>query len=142
MLFSDYLKYFEDTLINYYTPVRNYINEPCVFQSQNGLVYEVTILKDGDYSFCLDQAEMQVEKKGLEYIEEGWGRSTILVIKDNSSNVTQDYEFIDGTMKYNQQYSHVRAKLKAGKYIIYVKIDPTIKNSNFPKKISLSVCSS
>jgi hypothetical protein len=44
---------------------------------------------------------MEVEKKGLEYIEEGWGRATILVIKDNSSNVTEDYEFIDGTLKYN-----------------------------------------
>ena len=142
MLFSDYLKYFEETLINYYTPVRNFINETCVFQSQNGLVYEVTILKEGDYSFCLDQAEMDVEKKGLEYFEEGWGRSTILVIKDNSSNVTEDYDFIDGTLKYNEQYSHIRAKLKPGKFIIYVKIDPTLKHSNFPKKISFAVCSS
>lgn len=45
MLYSDYLKYFEETLINYYEAVRNYFNEPCEFLSPNGLLYDFTITK-------------------------------------------------------------------------------------------------
>ena len=68
LLFSDYIKYFEETVINYYEPVRNYFNETCDFTIPNGLVFDLTILKEGQYSLVLDQNNMQPQKKGLDYV--------------------------------------------------------------------------
>jgi len=45
MLYSDYLKYFDETVINFFEPVRNYIHYPCDFTSPNGIVYDFTVAK-------------------------------------------------------------------------------------------------
>jgi hypothetical protein len=49
---------------------------------------------------------------------------------------------LNGVLSYNDQHAHLRSKLSPGKYIVYVKLDPTLKNANFPKQTSLVIYSS
>ncbi len=80
---------------------------------------------------------MQTQQKGVEYIEEGWSRATILLIKDGCDKNSERFEYINGVLKYNEQYAHLRANITAGKYILYVKLESTIKNNNFPAFVNL-----
>lgn len=87
----------------------------------------------------VDQNDMTSKKEGL---DEGWSRTTILLIKDNSTKVITDYEYIDGILKYNEQHPNLKVFLTPGKYLIYIKLDPTTHNQNFPAKANLIVYSS
>ncbi len=81
--------------------MRNYFNENCEFANPNGIIYDLNILKEGYYSIFIDQNDMQPQKKGLEYVEEGWSRSTLILFKDQSTKTHEDYEFMNGVLKYN-----------------------------------------
>jgi hypothetical protein len=65
---------------------------------------------------------MQPQKKGLDYVEDGWSRATILLMRDHSSKASPMYEYLGGVLKYNEQYAHLRMKLQPGKYIVYAKL--------------------
>lgn len=78
-------------MVNYYEPVRNYFHETCEFSIPNGLIFDLTIHKEGQYSLALDQNSMQPQKKGLDYVEDGWSRATILLIRDLSTKGNQNY---------------------------------------------------
>jgi hypothetical protein len=57
---------------------------------------------------------MQPQQKGLEYIEEGWSRSTLMLFKNLSTKTHEDYDFMNGVLKYNEQNAHIRFKLSPG----------------------------
>lgn len=80
---------------------------------------------------------MQPQQKGVEYVDEGWSRATFLLARDGTSKNVPAYEYLNGVLKYNEQYTHLRASLPPGKYILYVKLEPTIKNANFPAQVNL-----
>lgn len=103
------------------------------FPTANGLVYDLRVLRESNYSISLDQDVLLPLQNGIDYIEDGYGRSTVVVIRDNSNKIITDYEYVTGLLRYNDQHTSLRAKLTPGKYIIYAKIDPTIKQGNFPK---------
>lgn len=46
----------------------------------------------------IDQNDMTSKNEGL---DEGWSRTTILLLKDNSTKAITDYEYLDGILKYN-----------------------------------------
>ena len=72
---------------------------------------------------------------------DGWGRATILLVKDLSNNMMEDYEYIDGCLKYNEQHPSLKVHIPPGKYIIYLKIDPTLQSKSFPTKVNMVVYS-
>lgn len=53
-------------------------------------------------------------------MEAGLNRSTLLLAKGD------DYEFIDGSLKYQDEDNTLRAVLDPGKYFVFAKIDPTL----------------
>jgi hypothetical protein len=87
----------------------------------------------------VDQNDMKSQKE--QGLDEGWSRTTLLLLKDNSTKVISDYEYLDGVLKYNEQHPNIKVLLPPGKYIIYVKLDPTSNNRNFPSKAHLIIYS-
>lgn len=83
---------------------------------------------------------MRAQKEKV-FIDEGWSRSTILIIKNNSTNILTEYDYVDGIFKYNEQQVTLKTALSPGRYILYLKLDPTIEHRNFPLKSNLVVYS-
>ena len=100
MLFSDYVKYVENTFVNHCENHKKYYTEDLQFDlpKVRGLDYRMEIQKEGSYSITIDQNDMNLQKG----VDEGWGRSTILLVKDYSTRAVSDYEYIDGVLKYGE----------------------------------------
>ena len=142
MLFSDYLKYFGETFINHLEATRNYLDQPLKFLSDKAILFDVTIFKEAVYSFSIDQDNMK-PPQGIQYQEEGWSRTSLVIAKYSSSKDTlPTYEYIDGILKYNEEQATLRTALIPGKYLLQIKLDPTISNKNFPEAATLTAFSS
>lgn len=141
MLFSDYLKYFESTFINNLENNKKYYNEELKFEGEKvrGQLYSLQVQKEGNYFIMVDQNDMKSQEG--QNLEEGWSRTTILLIKNNSTNIITDYEYLDGCLKYNEQHPNLKVLLSPGNYLIYVKLDPTPNSKSFPSKAHLIVYS-
>lgn len=70
-------------------------------------------------------------------MEEGLCRSTLLVAEQTEN----DYKFVDGILKYNDEDTTLNTTLDPGKYILYAKLDPTRKNKHMSTRASVSVYS-
>lgn len=65
-------------------------------------------------------------------MEEGLNRTTLVLAKGN------DYEFMDGSLNYQEEDNSLKTRLYPGKYFIYAKVDPTQKHGLVPEKMSVS----
>lgn len=141
MLYTDYLKYFESTLVSQVEESTKYNSLPLIFdEKQSGVVFRVNVEKEGNYCLSVDQNDMSI-KEGEDF-RDGWSRCTILLIKDNSSKLVTEYQYVGGILKYNEQHPTLRARIGPGRYIIYIKLDPTLNHRAFPKQVNLVVYSS
>ena len=95
------------------------------------------VFKKGTYSFAIHQSEI-AELREEERREEGMCRSTILLIRNNGKG---DFDFVEGILKYNEENTTLTETLEAGKYILFVKVDPTRARRLLPPKIMLGVYS-
>ena len=73
---------------------------------------------------------------------DGWSRTTILIAKDYSSKNAEDYEYVDGVLKYNEESPSISTYLQPGKYVAYIKLDATLRAKSFPNKASIVAYSS
>ena len=64
--------------------------------------------------------------------EEEPNRLTILLVNE------KNYEFIDGSLKYNESDTSVKARLEPGKYLIFAKVDPHPESNSVPTDLRLS----
>jgi hypothetical protein len=143
MLFSDYIKYFEATYINQIEESTKYYNEELLFdqgEQKHGLLYRLQVETNGAYTISIDQNDMA--SSNSEPTSDGWSRSTILIIRDNSSKVLTEFEYVSGILKYNEQHPSLKVALDVGNYLIYVKLDPTLKAQSFPSKVNVVLYSS
>jgi hypothetical protein len=69
-------------------------------------------------------------------VEEGLNRTTLLLARGDN------YEFLDGSLKYQEEDNMIKARLAPGKYYVFAKVDPTCKYSLVPDKMSVSCYSS
>ena len=142
MFFSDYIKYFEETNINYLEKNFSFFDEPLKFQNINGLLYELTILHEANYTLTVNQIELKSQNNNAEYVQDGWCRTSIMVAKIvGSKGSHQEFQLVDGLLKYNEKQPELRIKLLPAKYLLFLKIQPTIKHQNFPKNPVLSIFS-
>jgi hypothetical protein len=58
MTFTDFLKYFTKTYINFHEKYGSYITEPLFFNQKNALIYTLKVTKEGFYNIELDQQKM------------------------------------------------------------------------------------
>lgn len=116
-------------------PQGNYISEDLYPNRKNGTVYTFDIDTPGEYVFEVHQEGIRGED--LEKMDDGLCRSTLLVGKVEGN----DYKFIDGVLKYNDEDTTLNTQLEPGSYILYAKLDPTRKANVLPTKSSVSVYS-
>jgi hypothetical protein len=92
------------------------------------------------YTFELNQSKIS----GLseeERAEEGFPRSTLLLIRKERNEQGYRYEFANGTMKYNETNTTLTEQLTPGEYVLYAKIDPTFKSKHMPPSATINLYS-
>lgn len=101
-----------------FEPSANYLSEQFFCNKKNGSVYEVNILKEGKYNFTINQSSSQNK-------EEGYCRTTILLIQITQQKDKNVYSLVDGLLKYNDENTTLKVWLASGKYLVYGKLDAT-----------------
>ena len=86
--------------------------------------------KDDDYTIELHQSGIRGEDPLR--VEEGLNRTTLVLTK------SKDYEFMDGSLNYQEEDNSLKARLYPGKYYIYAKVDPTHNHGLVPENMSVS----
>ena len=85
---------------------------------KHGSLYTFNVKESENYIIELHQDTIRGEDK--EKMEAGLNRSTLLLAKGD------DYEFIDGSLKYHEEDNSLKTNLNPGTYYVFAKIDPTI----------------
>ena len=135
MTYYDFCQFFSQTHFCMLENQGNYLPERIFPNNKNGSVFTFEIEKPGRYIFELHQDGIRGED--VEKIEEGLCRSTLLV----AEQINEDYKFVDGVMKYNDEDTTLSLDLNPGKYVLYAKLDPTRKHHLMTENSSVSVYS-
>ena len=73
----------------------------------------------------------------MDKLDDGYGRTTLMILKKFKHNYQYEYELIDGTLKHEDSVTLLKSHLPAGKYVIYSKVEPTLEKHHFPHKNNL-----
>lgn len=101
-----------------------YETEKHFSDGKHGTIYKFKVNKPDTYFIELHQSGIRAQTP--ERVEEGLNRSTLFLV--DASN----YEFINGSLKYQEEDNTLKANLEPGEYLIYAKIDPTINKKILP----------
>lgn len=137
ILFDDFRKYFKEVYVNLAQINASYNSEELTLNQKNGALLEMEVTKEGFFNVLINQSKMN-PTQGNDYVEDGFSRSTILIINRNANS---PLEFVDGIFKYHHSNTLLRTHLNPGKYLLYCKLEKTVQEKNFPLQADLVVYS-
>lgn len=122
MLYEDFLNFYDVVDICHYDSSCSYFAEGMAV-AKNAAVFNLQVPEQGEYILELHQPTLRGES--LDRITEGFCRATLLISEKTASG----YCFTKGIMSREFADLNIRANLKPGNYVLYCKIDKTVKGS-------------
>ena len=137
MGYSDFCKAFESVHICHNVANPFYEITRLYFDGKHGQLFKLSVKAEDEYILELHQSQNKFDLKTKTkqvYEGEDINRGTVILMKAT-------YQFIDGAFTYDEYDTTLRAQLLPGKYLVYVKLDPS-EEGLLSNKASLSCYSS
>ena len=93
-------------------------------------LYTFKVNQEDDYFIELHQSGIRGENDTR--LKQGLNRSTLLLAKGDN------YQFIDGSLKYQEEDNTLKVHLTPGQYYVYTKFDETLNHKLNPESMSVS----